>query len=69
MSTESARQKFAEIVRQETDNGRTVIEFLESMVNGEHEDATLADRAEAELLLDQYRPIVEERNRQGCSSS
>ena len=63
MSTEHARQKLAEYIRQETDNFRTVIEFLESVKNGEVEDATLADRVEAELMLDHYGPIIEEFNR------
>ncbi len=62
MSTESAQEKFAEIIRQETDNFRTVIEFLESTKNGEVEDATLADRVEAERLLEHYGPMIEELN-------
>ena len=63
MSTESAQQKLAEYIREMTDNGRIIIEFLESMKNGEIEGSTLADRVEAELMLNQYRPIIEEWNR------
>ena len=63
MSTERAREELAEIIRQKTDNGRLVIEFLESMKNGEFEGSELADRVEAELLLDEYGPIIEEFNR------
>ena len=51
MSTERAQEKLAEIIRQETDNGRIIIEFLQSMKNGEIEGAELADRVEAELML------------------
>ena len=62
MSTERAREELAEYVREITDNGRTIIEFLESVVNGELEGVELADRVEAEMLLNQFRPIVEEFN-------
>lgn len=62
MSTEHARQKLAEHIRQETDNFRTVIEFLESVKNGEVEDATLADRVEAELMLAEMRKRKEDFN-------
>ena len=51
MSAESFRQNISEIIRQKTDNGRTIIEFLQSMKNGEIEGAELADRVEAELML------------------
>jgi len=63
MPAKSFQQNVSEIIRQETDNGRTIIEFLESMKNGEIEGATLADRVEAELMLDEFRPIVEKWNR------
>ena len=62
MSTEHARQKLAEYIRQETDNGRIIIEFLESTINGEFEDATLADRVEAELMLAEMRKRKEDFN-------
>ena len=51
MPEKSFQQNVSEIIRQETDNGRTIIEFLESMKNGEIEGAELADRVEAELML------------------
>lgn len=63
MSTEHAQEEFAAHIRKMTDNGRVIIEFLESMKNGEIEGAELADRVEAELLLNQFRPVVEEFNR------
>ena len=59
MSTERAG-RIGENIQQKTDNGRLVIEFLESMKNGEIEGSELADRVEAELLLDEYGPIIEE---------
>ena len=62
MSTERAQEKLAEIIRQKTDNGRIIIEFLESVVNNEHEDATLADRVEAEIMLAEMRKRKEDFN-------
>ena len=59
MSTERTWPELAEYIRLKTDNGRTIIEFLESMQNGEIEGSELADRVEAALLLDEYRPIIE----------
>ena len=59
MSTERARQELAKYIREKTDNGRTIIEFLESVKNGEIEGSELADRVEAEIMLNEFRPIVE----------
>ena len=55
MSTKSFRQHMREMVMEKTDNGRTIIEFLQSMKNGEIEGSTLADRVEAELMLAEMR--------------
>ena len=62
MSTKSFRQHMRELVMEKTDNGRLIIEFLESMKNGEIEGAELADRVEAELMLAEMRKRKEDFN-------
>ena len=51
-TTESTPQSLAEIVREVTDNGRIVVEFLADMVQGKMEGATYSHRLEAARQLE-----------------
>ena len=51
-TTESTPQSLAEIVREVTDNGRIVVEFLADMVLGKMEGATYSHRLEAARQLE-----------------
>ena len=51
-TTEATPQSLAEIVREVTDNGRIVVEFLADMVQGKMEGATYSHRLEAARQLE-----------------
>lgn len=62
MNTQRVRQELAEYVREITDNGREIAEFLQSVIDGEIEGCELADRVEAAWMLAELGETFEDLN-------